>query len=336
MILQGSAFTLKSRDFRKEREAGWKELETLVSHAAQYGLNSLSAEDLRRLPLLYRSALSSLSVARAIALDRALLAYLEDLCLRAFLAIYARPLGLAAAAREFFTRSLPRAIRSLQPQLLLALAALVCGAISGFLLVSADEGWYTVIIPASLAGDRGPASTREELRKILFTRDHNGMSLLTFANILFSNNTLVSLLAFGLGILGGLPTVLLTFANGLMLGAILALHASRGLGLDITGWLMIHGVTELGAIVVFAAAGLKLGALALFPGNRTRTAAFAAHGTTIGEAAVGGVVMLFVAAILEGVFRQTIANTDQRLAIAFISLVFWVFYFGFAGKEKRL
>jgi len=335
VILPASVFTLKSRDFRKERESGWKELEILVSNAAENGMNSLSAEDLRRLPLLYRTALSSLSVARAIALDRALLAYLEDLCLRAFLSIYARPLGLAAAARDYFTRSLPRSIRSLQPQLLIALAALICGAISGFLLVSADEGWYSVIIPASLAGDRGPASTREELRKVLFTRDHNGLSLLTFANILFSNNTLVSLLAFGLGILGGLPTVLLTFANGLMVGAILALHTSRGLGYDITGWLMIHGVTELGAIVVFAAAGLKLGSLVLFPGNRTRATALASHGTVIGEAAVGGVVMLFAAAILEGVFRQTVANTDHRLAVAFFSLVFWVAYFGFVGRERR-
>jgi len=91
----------------------------------------------------------------------------------------------------------------------------------------------------------------------------------------------------------------------------------------------------LGAIVVFAAAGLKLGSLALFPGHRTRATALAAHGTAIGEAAVGGVVMLFVAAILEGVFRQTVTNTDQRLAVAFFSLVFWVAYFGFVGKERR-
>ncbi|HTP32716.1 MAG TPA: hypothetical protein VMJ75_11110, partial [Candidatus Acidoferrales bacterium] len=81
--------TLKSQEFRREREAGWLELETLVSQAQQHGLKSLPTDALRRFPLLYRSALSSLSVARSIALDRALLAYLEDLSLRAFLALYA-------------------------------------------------------------------------------------------------------------------------------------------------------------------------------------------------------------------------------------------------------
>src|SRR6516225_8587526 len=131
--------TLKSREFRREREAGWSELETLVSHAHQHGMNSLSTEDLRRLPLLYRAALSSLSVARSIALDRALLAYLEDLSLRAFLAIYARPLAIGQAVREFLLRSLPRAVRSIGIHVFIALGALLLGAVSGFALVHADE-----------------------------------------------------------------------------------------------------------------------------------------------------------------------------------------------------
>jgi uncharacterized membrane protein SpoIIM required for sporulation len=326
---------LKSSEFRKEREAGWKELDQLVVLAQQEGIDSLSTADLRRLPLLYRAALSSLSVARAIALDRALLAYLEDLCLRAFLAIYTRPLAIGTAAREFLTSSWPRAVRFIRPQVFLALGALLLGALSGFLLVYADEGWYSVIIPAGLAGGRGPASTREELLAVLFMKAQPGTLLLVFANLLFSNNTLVSLLAFGLGILGGIPTLLLTFANGLMLGAILALHAHRGLGLEITGWLFIHGVTELGAIVLFAAAGLKLGELVLFPGRRARADALAIDGTAIGEVAVGGVLMLLVAAVLEGVFRQTIANTDGRLAVAFATLLFWTVYFTFAGRRKQ-
>lgn len=326
---------LKSHEFRKEREAGWTELDQLVAIARERGIDSLSTADLRRLPLLYRAALSSLSVARAIALDRALLAYLEDLCLRAFLTIYTRPLAIVKAAREFLARSLPRAVRFIGVHVFVALGALVLGALSGFLLVYADEGWYPVIVPAGLAGDRGPASTREDLLKVLFTKDHGGISLLTFANLLFSNNTLVSLLIFGLGFMGGIPTLLLTFANGLMVGAFLALHAHRGIGLEFTGWLLIHGVTELGAIVLFAAAGLKLGELVLFPGRRSRADALAEDGTAIGEVAVGGVLMLLVAAVLEGVFRQTIANTDGRLTVAFASLLFWVVYYSFAGRGKR-
>jgi hypothetical protein len=39
--------------------------------------------------------------------------------------------------------------------------------------------------------------------------------------------------------------------------------------------------------------------------------------------------------VLEGVFRQTIANTDGRLTVAFASLLFWVVYYSFAGRGKR-
>jgi uncharacterized membrane protein SpoIIM required for sporulation len=324
--------TLKSREFRRERETGWSELEALVSRAHEHGMKSLSTAELLRFPLLYRAALSSLSVARSIALDRALLAYLEDLALRAFLAIYARPLAIGESIREFLLRSLPRAVRSIKAQVFLALGALLLGILSGYLLVNGDEGWYTVIIPAGLAGGRGPASTREELSKVLFSKGRSGGSLLVFANLLFSNNTLVSLLAFGLGVLGGIPTILLIFANGLMAGAFIALHAHRGLAQEFTGWLLIHGVTELGAIVIFSAAGLKLGQLILFPGRHSRADALAIHGAAIGEAAVGGVLMLLVAAVLEGVFRETVANTDQRLIIAFVSFLFWTLYFTFVGR----
>jgi hypothetical protein len=45
--------------------------------------------------------------------------------------------------------------------------------------------------------------------------------------------------------------------------------------------------------------------------------------------------MLLVAAVLEGVFRQTIANTDQRLGIAFTSFLFWTLYFTFVGRRGQ-
>ena len=79
---------LKSSEFRRGREQGWSALELLLDRAERRGVKALRPAELEQLPLLYRSALSSLSVARAIALDRHLLLYLEDLALRAFLVVY--------------------------------------------------------------------------------------------------------------------------------------------------------------------------------------------------------------------------------------------------------
>jgi uncharacterized membrane protein SpoIIM required for sporulation len=326
---------VKSREFRKERESTWRELDDLLEIAKDQGLRALPAADLGRLPLLYRSALSSLSVARSIALDRALVVYLEDLSLRAFLTIYARPMRIWANLRDYVAHILPRSVRSIGIEFFITLAALTAGVASGFLLVNGDEGWYPVIVPAGLAGGRGPSSTRNELLDVLSSRPKSNVDLLAMANALFSNNTLVALLTFGTGFLGGIPSLVLTFGNGLMLGAFFALHAHRGLLGEFIGWVSIHGVTELGALVLFGAAGLKLGQSVLFPGRVTRAAALAAAGPVVGAVAGGGVLMLLVAAVLEGVFRQTIVDTNRRMEIAAVSLLLWTSYFLLTGRRVR-
>ncbi|HLY17392.1 MAG TPA: stage II sporulation protein M [Bryobacteraceae bacterium] len=328
-----SVVSLKSREFRKERESGWREMEELITIARTMGMRALSNDDLLRLPLLYRAVLSSLSVARSIALDRALVAYLDNLALRAFLVIYARPISIGQSMREFLMGSLPRAVRGMRWQVAIALFALLLGIASGFALVNHDEGWFPVIVPAGMAQGRGPSSTRQELLRVLSAQPQASAALLTMANFLFSNNTLVSLLIFGMGVLAGVPTLLLTFGNGLGLGAFLALHYHRGLLGEFAGWVSIHGVSELGAIVLFAAAGLKLGEAVLSPGAYTRTDALTLNGPAAGEVAVGGVLMLLVAAVLEGVFRQVIGNTNARLTVAVASLVLWTAYYAGVGRS---
>ena len=83
----GQKLTLRSAEFRKGRERAWRQLDDMVSRIETGGISSLSAEELQRLPLLYRAAMSSLSVARYIALDRNLLLYLENLTLRSYLVV---------------------------------------------------------------------------------------------------------------------------------------------------------------------------------------------------------------------------------------------------------
>src|SRR6266704_2613931 len=133
---------LKSSEFRKGRAEGWLELERLVTRVERQGIRRLSLDELQRLPILYRAALSSLSVARTIVLDRNLLLYLETLSTRAFLAVYGPRANPIAGLRAFFGRERPAA---------------------GFMLCVQDEGWISTLVPSGLAGGRGPSSTRADL-----------------------------------------------------------------------------------------------------------------------------------------------------------------------------
>ena len=91
---------LRSARFRREREGDWQRLERLLRRLESAPVSKLADDDLLALPVLYRSALSSLSVARETTLDQGTLDYLESLCTRAYFVVYgARPnlLGRLAA-----------------------------------------------------------------------------------------------------------------------------------------------------------------------------------------------------------------------------------------------
>jgi len=53
-----------SRSFRLAREPEWRRLEDLLTLAEKKSVRALGDDDLMALPVLYRGALSSLSVAR--------------------------------------------------------------------------------------------------------------------------------------------------------------------------------------------------------------------------------------------------------------------------------
>ena len=101
--------TLKSHRFRQEREAEWRKLEDILARAEASSAAKLSDEEIIALPVLYRSALSSLSVARAISLDQSLIAYLESLCTRAYFFVYGTRTTMLKRILAFFSRDWPRA-----------------------------------------------------------------------------------------------------------------------------------------------------------------------------------------------------------------------------------
>jgi uncharacterized membrane protein SpoIIM required for sporulation len=328
---------LKSREFRKGREDGWRELEGLVERVERRGVYALSLDELERLPILYRAALSSLSVARTIALDRNLLIYLENLALRAYLAVYGPRVDPFAGMRSFFVHDLPAAVRAARWHILIVTLALLAGVAAGFVLTVQDEAWFTVFTPSEIAGGRGPASTAAFLRdKELFAPWPGPVEAFgIFANVLFSHNTGVGLLCFGLGLGAGIPTLMLVVYQGLGLGAFIALHYDRGLLIDCLGWLSIHGTSELGALILLSAGGLVIADKLLFPGRYSRIENLALHGRQAALMAVGGVLMLFVAGILEGGFRQLVQSTPLRFAIGLSIGALWFAYYSLCGRRTQ-
>ncbi len=325
---------LRSVQFRRERESSWFELEQLIEQADKRGLRALTAEELARLPHLYRATLSSLSVARSISLDRALTEYLENLVARAYFVVYGTRESMRRQLRGFFLEQWPRAIRASRWHFAIAALVMTAAALAAYQLTIGDMDYYYVFA-GDMAQGRTPASSTAELHAGLY--DSHGVSgaLGAFAASLFSNNSNVGILAFATGFVAGIPTLLLLFYNGLVVGAFAALYASRGLSVDLWGWLLPHGVTELTAVVLAGAAGLQLAHGLVFPGAQTRIDSLRERGRLAGSVIIGCVIMLFVAGLIEGIFRQTVTSVPARYGLAAATTIWWVTYFAFVGREPR-
>ncbi len=325
--------TMKSVEFRRERESTWNELEARSPCADDKGLRKLGADALARLPHLYRATLSSLSVARSISLDRALVEYLESLVGRAYFVVYGTRQHMRRQLTDFFLWKLPSTIRKANWHILVAFVITVVGVVAAYALTRSDADYYYSFV-GDMAQGRTPASSTTELRDGLYHTESMSGVLATFAADLFSHNARIGILAFALGFVAGLPTLLLLFYNGLVLGAFVALYTSRGLGVDIWGWLLPHGVTELTAVILCGAAGLMLAHGLVFAGSQPRLDSLRERGRIAAIVVVGAVLMLFVAGLIEGIFRQTVTNLTARYIVAATTALGWILYYGWCGRAR--
>jgi uncharacterized membrane protein SpoIIM required for sporulation len=329
------AIQLKSYEFRREREGAWRRLETLVDRVEKKGIASLSGEELTQLPRLYRNALSSLSVARAISLDKNLLEYLEALSQRAYFAVYGVRRHLRETLADFFTRAFPAAVRRFRWHLLVAGATLLVGVLAGYVLTRADPDRFYAFVSPEMANGRDPDASTQSLRDTLYSDHHQAEGLGVFASFLFTHNARVGMLCFALGFLAGVPVFLLLLTNGLLLGAFWALFSTRGLGTEFWAWISPHGVTEILAVVLCGAGGLVLAQSLVFPGRLARLQNLARRGREAGVVLLGAVVMLLIAGLIEGVFRQVVHDVAVRYSVTLLTTAVWIWYFGTVGRGRH-
>ncbi len=321
-----SLATSSSRRFRDARGVDWARLESMLDDIERGRVAQLSSEELFDLPVLYRATLSSLSVARETSLDADLVAYLESLSTRAYFILYGVHTPFLKRLRRFFTHDWPAAARELWRETIVAAVMILVGGIATYLLVRGDPSWFYAIVPDDFAGGRDPAASVETLRQSLYGAGANDQ-LGFFATFLFVHNTSVAIQCFALGFAFAVPTILKLVENGCLLGAFYAVFVPKGLGLQFTSWLAIHGTTELFAIALAGAGGIRIGLAVAFPGRMTRFASAVAAGRISAVVMLGVVIMLAVAGVLEGIGRQIITSDAIRIAIGGGALLGWVTYF---------
>lgn len=267
----------------------WARLEDLTTRAGR-GLSRLSGGELDELVRLYQRVSAHLSYARTYFGDPALTATLTGLVARAGALVYGtRPRTFRGLSR-FFAVTFPAAVWESR-RFVVASAVL-------FLVPALVVGLWIANSDAALEAS-APAEVREAYVQRDFEDYYSSEPAAAFASQVFTNNVRVAILAFAVGIALCLPTAFVLALNGANLGAAGGLFAAAGHDARFWGLILPHGLLEITAICVAAAAGLRLGWTLIDPGDRTRTAALAEEGRRAIVVVMGLVVVFAVAGLIE-------------------------------------
>ena len=310
-------------------------LEQLLARFSARGVGGADGAAVEELGKLYRAASNQLAVARARGGSARRITRLQDAVAAAHAIVYGAPERRSFGERfAGFVAGVPATIRATWPYHLLALGILTLGAAYGWLGASEDPDWTRSFV---FPGDERTAwASREELLEGLRAgRDSSVGKKAAFAGYLWQHNTRVALMAFFLGFAGGIPTALLLLRTGVMLGTYTYTFHRADLAWEWWAWVLPHGVTELGAVVLLAGGGFLIGRTVVAPGERTRRMAFRAIRPDVVRLVALTFPMLLLAALLESFFRQSHLPDAARHVFWPITLVAWLTWLTLGGRRAR-
>lgn len=310
-------------DFIERRKPGWDQLADLLARAGNRGLRGLSRDDLRALGPLYRRAASDLAYARLRGADSGLIAYLNDLVGRAHGLLYAERGPGAGRLWRFLASGFPRLVRARRAYVLLAAALFSLGGLIGAATVAANPSALRVFAPEQ-AENPGYYADIEK---------HHIPEAVKSAGYM-THNTQVAIVAFAIGMLGGFPTLLVLFINGLPIGALAVSQYNSGHAGAFWSFVFPHGFTELTAIFIAGGAGMMVGHALVAPGELSRRDALAVAGRDAARMLVGVSGLLIIAGIIEGTLSPSPLPRPAKIAFGILTAVALSAYFR-AGAPRE-
>jgi uncharacterized membrane protein SpoIIM required for sporulation len=300
--------------FVAAHRAEWDRLDSLVARRRR-----LSGDEVDELVTAYQRAATHLSAVRTAGFDPALAARLSTKVARARAAVTGAHTPSWGSAGRFAVVSFPAMAYRVRWWWL--------GTAAGSLLTALVIGWWIARSPAVQASLLPPAEVRQ-LVNSQFRGYYSQYPATAFAAKVWTNNAIVAAESLIFGILLCVPTLLVLFGNAANIGAVGGLMFSHGRGVEFFALILPHGMLELSAVFLAAAAGLRLGWRIIDPGPLPRAQALAVAGRETVTLALGLIVVLLVSGVIEAFVTPSPLATWARIGIgavveaAFLGYVF--------------
>jgi uncharacterized membrane protein SpoIIM required for sporulation len=297
-------------------------------------------EDLRELARLYRLCSARLAAQRTQRADPDRIRYLNALCVRAYTHLQV-PAARRIQPGAFFVASFPATLaRTARLQALSALV-MVAGTIAGWAITAGNPAALYALLPSQAYPpdkvQRLVSSATE--RAHFLTHAVSGFGLKSvFSAGLFVHNMQVGMLAFATGILAGVPTLLLDFYNGLMIGGFTWIFWRGAEWPLYLAWMLPHAIPELLGVTLCSTGGLVIARAVVAPGREGTAAALRAAARPALQMLLAALPLFFFAAGIESFLRQSALSTGARLAVASINaaaVVAYALYVRWLARRAR-
>jgi uncharacterized membrane protein SpoIIM required for sporulation len=310
--------------FVAAHQAEWDRLTELVRRGTR-----LRGPEADELVTLYQRAATQLSVIRATAPDPVLVGRLSSLVARARAAVTGAPGSTWREVGAFFTRQLPAAIYlSRRWWGWTAAVFLLTGGVIAAWVAANPEVQATIAAPEEIRAMTRPGGE--------FETYYSSSPAASFAAQVWTNNAWLAAGALVLGVLLGVPVVLILAGNAANIGVSAGLMVAAGRGDVFLGLITPHGLLELTAVFVAAGTGLRVGWTVVDPGPHTRGEALARQGRTVVAIALGLVCVLLVSGVIEAYVTPSGLPTSARIGIGVLAEIAFLAYVFVLGRRAAL
>ena len=305
----------------------WNAFASRLAQAQRRGLRSLGEDGVREFVSEYRALSADLARLRTASGGRALdeLFQLGRLVAGAHNLLYRdRGMPLRAAVRYLFTEG-PREVRRSAGPIALAALLLFGPAIVAGVSVARTPSIAPQMLPAGMLQRAEDGVQRAKSGEGYI--DDPQLFRPVMASGIIANNVQVTFATFAGGVTAGVLSVLVLVLNGVSIGSVVGLYASKGIVQLLVAFVAPHGVLELFAICVAGGAAFLVAAGMLLPGARTRRRALVENGQRAIRLIGVSTLLLVVAGLLEG-FISPIPwwPIEGKLAVSGTTLVLLVAY----------
>ncbi len=318
--------TVTAERFVARKREAWEAFHALAIQVERSGVSRLASQEIPTFAARYREVAADLARARTYGVDPRVVEYLERVVSAGHNALYRARGRRPAPVFRYLVRDFPAAVVQSWAYVVAAFVLFAGPAAVGYGLIrSHPELQDEIISPIMVSRARQAAANQAQ--GIGYAESPKDQ-LPVIASAIISNNIRIAFWAFVGGFLGGLLTVLVLVANGLMLGSGFAVfvnyHAGGYLGTFVAG----HGILELTAIFIAGGAGFRVAGAVLMPGDRTRRDALVVEGR-IAARMIGAVVtLLAIAGTIEGLLSASDAPAEYKYLTSAMSVVFLLIYGG--------